>query len=155
VYEAWRPPYAIPRGPHFLVSVVPYFVIAWSLQKEKPTIEIMESIISCPLCGYKENKTIPVDQCLFFNECQNCHTVLRPKPGDCCVFCSYGSVPCLSAKDSFKLNSAMQTEEILTLNAVGLFLVATTSSLFWESGTIGSEYLSFYKVDHYRPHDDT
>jgi hypothetical protein len=20
--------------------------------------------------------------------------MLRPKPGDCCVFCSYGSVPC-------------------------------------------------------------
>jgi hypothetical protein len=23
------------------------------------------------------------------------HGWLRPKPGDCCVFCSYGSVPCL------------------------------------------------------------
>ena len=23
-----------------------------------------------------------------------CHEVLKPQPGDCCVFCSYGSVPC-------------------------------------------------------------
>jgi hypothetical protein len=24
----------------------------------------------------------------------SCKTLLRPKPGDCCVFCSYGSVKC-------------------------------------------------------------
>nr|WP_279311244.1 GDCCVxC domain-containing (seleno)protein [Salinibacter ruber] len=23
-----------------------------------------------------------------------CRTVLRPEEGDCCVFCSYGRVPC-------------------------------------------------------------
>jgi hypothetical protein len=32
--------------------------------------------------------------CQFFYECEGCHTLLRPKAGDCCVFCSYGSVPC-------------------------------------------------------------
>lgn len=37
---------------------------------------------------------MPTDACLFFHECVNCHARLRPKPGDCCVFCSYGSVPC-------------------------------------------------------------
>jgi hypothetical protein len=26
--------------------------------------------------------------------CAGCGALLRPKPGDCCVFCSYGSVPC-------------------------------------------------------------
>jgi hypothetical protein len=25
---------------------------------------------------------------------KGCGTRLKPKPGDCCVFCSYGSVPC-------------------------------------------------------------
>ena len=30
----------------------------------------------------------------FFYECTGCGTKLKPKPGDCCVFCSYGSVPC-------------------------------------------------------------
>ena len=25
---------------------------------------------------------------------QGCGARLKPKPGDCCVFCSYGSVPC-------------------------------------------------------------
>lgn len=37
---------------------------------------------------------MPTDACLFFHECAGCHTLLRPKAGDCCVFCSYGSVPC-------------------------------------------------------------
>ncbi len=32
---------------------------------------------------------MPVDYCLFFHECANCHTVLRPRDGDDCVFCSY------------------------------------------------------------------
>jgi hypothetical protein len=37
---------------------------------------------------------MPTDACLFFYECKGCGALLRPKPGDCCVFCSYGSVPC-------------------------------------------------------------
>jgi len=35
-----------------------------------------------------------VDACQWFYECEQCHQLLRPKPGDCCVYCSYGSVPC-------------------------------------------------------------
>ena len=26
--------------------------------------------------------------------CRHCGAVLKPLPGDCCVFCSYGDVPC-------------------------------------------------------------
>ena len=37
---------------------------------------------------------MPTDACLFFHPCEECGVMLRPKPGDCCVFCSYGSVPC-------------------------------------------------------------
>ena len=37
---------------------------------------------------------MPENACQFFYECHDCGTLLRPKPGDCCVFCSYGSVPC-------------------------------------------------------------
>ena len=35
---------------------------------------------------------------LLTHECASCHEVLRPKPGDCCVFCSYGSVKCPAAQ---------------------------------------------------------
>lgn len=37
---------------------------------------------------------MPTDACVFFHACSACGVVLRPKAGDCCVFCSYGSVPC-------------------------------------------------------------
>jgi hypothetical protein len=35
-----------------------------------------------------------MDACIYFHQCVSCGTTLKPKPGDCCVFCSYGSVPC-------------------------------------------------------------
>jgi len=37
---------------------------------------------------------MPTNACVFFYECTNCHVVLRPNAGDCCVFCSFGSVKC-------------------------------------------------------------
>lgn len=37
---------------------------------------------------------MPTNACVFFHECADCKLLLRPKDGDCCVFCSYGSVPC-------------------------------------------------------------
>lgn len=53
-----------------------------------------ESLLTCPVCGHAENLTMPTDACQWFHECPTCKTLLTPKPGDCCVFCSYGSVPC-------------------------------------------------------------
>jgi hypothetical protein len=54
----------------------------------------MQSTITCPECGRSKLEIMPVDACQFFYECRGCGTVLRPKVGDCCVFCSFGSVPC-------------------------------------------------------------
>lgn len=55
---------------------------------------IFQSTITCPVCGHKEEGTMPADACQFFYECKKCKTRLKPKQGDCCVFCSYGDVPC-------------------------------------------------------------
>lgn len=52
------------------------------------------SDLTCPACGHVERVVMPTDACVFFHECVACHERLRPKPGDCCVFCSFGSVPC-------------------------------------------------------------
>ncbi|MDA8253302.1 MAG: hypothetical protein M0Z28_29605 [Rhodospirillales bacterium] len=52
------------------------------------------STITCPVCGSAKAETMPTDACQFFYDCTVCGTVLRPQPGDCCVFCSYGDVPC-------------------------------------------------------------
>src|SRR5260221_6651697 len=51
---------------------------------------ITESVITCPKCGHGKRETMPTDTCQFFYECAGCHALLRPKAGDCCVFCSYG-----------------------------------------------------------------
>lgn len=54
----------------------------------------LRSEITCPHCGHRKIEAMPTDACQFFYECEGCRTLLRPKPGNCCVFCSYGSVPC-------------------------------------------------------------
>ncbi|MEO5818962.1 MAG: GDCCVxC domain-containing (seleno)protein [Vicinamibacteraceae bacterium] len=50
--------------------------------------------ITCPNCGAAATETMPADQCVYFYECTACRAVLRPKYGDCCVFCSYADRPC-------------------------------------------------------------
>ncbi len=55
---------------------------------------IAESLITCPHCGTSKFERMPTDACQFFYNCTACGARLKPKPGDCCVFCSYGTVPC-------------------------------------------------------------
>lgn len=55
---------------------------------------VLESELTCPECGHQEICVMPTDYCQFFYECKGCGKLLKPKTGDCCVFCSYGSVPC-------------------------------------------------------------
>ena len=54
---------------------------------------ILKSEITCPNCGHKKIEEMPTNACQFFYECDNCQKVLKPKEGDCCVYCSYGTVP--------------------------------------------------------------
>jgi hypothetical protein len=55
---------------------------------------LLESTISCPQCGHLSQEVMRQDACQFFYDCKRCGARLKPKAGDCCVFCSYGSVPC-------------------------------------------------------------
>ena len=59
-----------------------------------PTAATTTSVLTCPACGRAEALEMPTNACLFFHECPGCRVVLRPRAGDCCVFCSYGSVRC-------------------------------------------------------------
>lgn len=56
----------------------------------------LTSTITCPFCGFQQEETMPTDACQFFYECAGCKTVMRPNPGECCVFCSYGTEKCPS-----------------------------------------------------------
>ena len=55
---------------------------------------ILESVLTCPHCGHSQRETMPTQACQYYYECPHCRTLLKPLPGDCCVYCSYGSVKC-------------------------------------------------------------
>ena len=61
---------------------------------------ILDSILTCPHCGAESVERMPTDACIYFHECPGCHTLMRPKTGDCCVFCSYGTVKCPPVQQS-------------------------------------------------------
>ncbi|MFC3193232.1 GDCCVxC domain-containing (seleno)protein [Marinicella sediminis] len=54
----------------------------------------LNSTITCPHCNESKAETMPTDACQWFYECSFCNTVLEPNKGDCCVYCSFGTVKC-------------------------------------------------------------
>ncbi len=54
----------------------------------------LQSVITCPHCQNQKEETMPTDACQFFYTCENCEKVLSPNTGDCCVYCSFGTVAC-------------------------------------------------------------
>ena len=54
----------------------------------------LNSIITCPECGHSKNEIMPTNACQWFYECESCKALLKPLKGDCCVYCSYGTVKC-------------------------------------------------------------
>ena len=62
----------------------------------------LTSILTCPECGFEKEEIMPTNSCQFFYECSNCHKRIRPKDGDCCVYCSYGDTKCPIKQDQDK-----------------------------------------------------
>jgi hypothetical protein len=54
----------------------------------------LSSTITCPACGHRSTEEMPEDACRYFYDCKSCGMRMKPKPGDCCVLCSFGDVPC-------------------------------------------------------------
>ena len=63
---------------------------------DKKTETAIQSEITCPHCGHKKTETMPTDVCVIKYNCDKCGAELRPKKGDCCVFCTYGTHKCPS-----------------------------------------------------------
>ena len=55
---------------------------------------VTEARIICPGCRFSKVETMPADTCQHFYRCEGCGELLRPLPGDCCVFCSYADSLC-------------------------------------------------------------
>ncbi|WP_297651135.1 GDCCVxC domain-containing (seleno)protein [Hydrogenophaga sp.] len=70
---------------------------------------ILTSVLTCPECRHSKAETMPTDACQWSYECEKCHAVLRPKAGDCCVYCSYGTVPCPPIQEGGQLSCCKTT----------------------------------------------
>jgi hypothetical protein len=55
---------------------------------------VTEAWITCPECGFSKVETMPTNACQHFYVCASCQALLRPRHGDCCVFCSYADHDC-------------------------------------------------------------
>ena len=54
----------------------------------------LNTTVTCPYCGHEAHEVMPTERCVVVYDCPLCAGTLRPKAGDCCVFCSFGSVKC-------------------------------------------------------------
>lgn len=77
-----------------------------SIEDDADTLELLaldtskavtlQTTVTCPSCGFLKEETMLESECVYFYTCTHCHEVLKPIFGDCCVFCSYGTVICPS-----------------------------------------------------------
>lgn len=53
-----------------------------------------KATITCPKCGFSKEEEMPTDACQYFYRCSGCSETIKPKEGECCVFCSYADSKC-------------------------------------------------------------
>ena len=71
----------------------------WQIYKQRKSkrdapMVVLQTLITCPHCGFQKQETMPENACTYFYECEGCKVILKPLSGDCCVFCSYATVKC-------------------------------------------------------------
>jgi len=64
------------------------------LPQDSNVTVLHDSVITCPECRHQQIERMPEYSCAIAYTCTTCGTMLFPLPGDCCVFCSYGTAPC-------------------------------------------------------------
>jgi hypothetical protein len=55
---------------------------------------VYSALLTCPNCYRQFQVAMPTNACVVLWQCPQCEVELRPKAGDCCVFCSYSDTPC-------------------------------------------------------------
>jgi hypothetical protein len=59
----------------------------------------LNSVITCPVCGFSKEETMPIMAYQLIYECANCGEILSPKEDNCCVFCSFGDMKCPAVQE--------------------------------------------------------
>jgi hypothetical protein len=96
----------------------------------------LQSTLTCPHCGHLATETMPMNACVAFYDCKGCGETLKPLPGSCCVFCSYGSVPCPPIQQSL---AALQYPT--GVPKIGLEALALA---YWRGGSLTPWYWEVY-----------
>jgi hypothetical protein len=50
--------------------------------------------VTCPVCRVVHVEQMPTEGWLFLYVCPSCEELVCPRPGECCVFCSYADQVC-------------------------------------------------------------
>jgi hypothetical protein len=74
---------------------------AWRLRLLFRGRPVYFSTLKCPHCGRLSRDQMPSNASVYFYQCLRCRTIFKPRPKHCCVYCSYGDVPCPSAQRSY------------------------------------------------------
>jgi len=61
----------------------------------------LQTVMTCPSCGSKEEVMMTVGNLDDTYTCKNCHSVHHTKSGKCCVYCSYGTRDCPAIQDIY------------------------------------------------------
>lgn len=77
----------------FFAGITGYALLLY-YRRKKPTKMELHCTLTCPHCNHREAEIMPTNACQFFYDCKGCGEKLRPNAGDCCVFCSFGTIPC-------------------------------------------------------------
>ena len=91
------------------------------------------STLTCPSCGHRATETMPTDACQFFYECECCGALLKPKAGDCCVFCSYGDVPCPPIQEAGRLAAPPDVARACSMGVYEIGSMAVANVRRWIS----------------------
>lgn len=87
----------------------------WSVWKANagipPNVRRLSSTITCPNCKASFREVMPVNSCLMVYDCRSCGFAMHHKEGDCCVFCSFGDVPCPARQQTMEKEATGKTKK--------------------------------------------
>lgn len=62
---------------------------------------VRESTLVCPRCNHGERMMMAENSSLVVHVCQSCGLEMHRLPGNCCLFCTWGTVPCPTAQRAY------------------------------------------------------
>ena len=75
--------------------------IKWRLYRTFMRKPLAFSRFECPNCARHSRDQMPRRSSVVRYHCLYCNTIFEPLPGSCCVYCSYGDVPCPNAQNEW------------------------------------------------------